>query len=186
MGIKRLVSPTSVPKPDEAVANDAVKSGQSNSATFAALAGIVAAVAAGISGIIKATGINAQTTTAEAAVIIAVLLLCAVSVIAVAWVLISDYKIRASTTTAAGASATKAPKSSQPPSPALLKVVDEQAELPVLAARYNDSSNKTSFLVVLEGDEKPKWVDESEIKHYITAAATTSATTPATTHTAGG
>ena len=58
MGIKRLINPTVTP---EGTNSDVVTSGQSNSATFAALAGILTALAAGIPGIIKATGVNSST-----------------------------------------------------------------------------------------------------------------------------
>ena len=170
MGIKRLVSPKSVPSTAEVSPNDTVKSGQSNGATFAALGGVLTAIAAGIPGIIKATGVNSKTTAAQAAVIIGVLLVAAVGVISVAWVLVSDFRIRASASTtganganAAGADQTSAAGANR----AVLRIVDEEAQLPVLTARYDAANNETVYLAVPAAGP-PKWVKEGEVKKWIT------------------
>ena len=180
MGIQRLFVPSS--SKGFVQDNDAVKSGQSNSATFAALTGILAAAGAGISGVIKATGVNAKTTTAQASVIIAVLLFAAVGVIAVAWVMVADYKTRANVTIAKGTNSTSgdaaddskggsAPKktSGAVPGEVMLRIVDEQAELPVLTARYDDQAQDTIYLAVV-ADSAAKWVHEKDVKKWVTAS----------------
>jgi hypothetical protein len=181
MGIQRLFTPSS--SADFVKDTDAVKSGQSNSATFAALAGVLAAAGAGIPGIIKATGVNAKTTTAQAAVLIAVLLFAAISVVAVAWVMVADYKTRANVTIQKGTKGTNSADgdaadgtakntsgaAAKPPvsSDAMLKIVDEQAELPVLTARYDDQSQETVYLAVV-ANKAAKWVHEKDVTDWVT------------------
>src|SRR4051812_15375259 len=95
MGVKRLLSSSTDPSP-----NDTVKSDQSNGATAAALTGIVTGIGAGVTAIVKSANVSNNTTAPQAAVILGALFLAAVGVIATAWVLTTDFKNRVTATTA--------------------------------------------------------------------------------------
>lgn len=197
MGILQLTNLASSKTAD----SGPVKASQSNSTTAAALIGVLAAAGAGVSGVIKATGMNSKTTPEQAAVIISVLLFAAVGVIAVAWVLAADYKVRTGLVSSGHAAPDSTPPADSEPAPAggtskhnstakpnqhvslngtsnsvagnghagqiLLKIVDEQAELPVLAARYDAKAKETLYLVLI-ADSSCKWVSERKIKKWVT------------------